>query len=92
MFRWYLGLTSQWANTGEPGREMDYQIWCGPAMGAFNDWARGSVFEAPAGRRAAEVGRALMDGAAYLLRLTQLETQGIRVGPGLRATRHEPAG
>jgi PfaD family protein len=85
VFRWYLGLTSRWANTGEPGREMDYQIWCGPAMGAFNDWARGSVFEAPEGRRAAEVARALMDGAAYLLRLSQLETQGVRAAPALRS-------
>ena len=31
---------------GHPGRrrprKMDYQIWCGPAMGAFNRWVRGS--------------------------------------------------
>jgi PfaD family protein len=87
VFRWYLGLTSRWANTGEAGREMDYQIWCGPAMGAFNDWARGSVFEAPEGRRAADVGRALMEGAAYLLRLSQLEAQGVRPAAGLRAVR-----
>ncbi|MDX9851473.1 MAG: PfaD family polyunsaturated fatty acid/polyketide biosynthesis protein, partial [Anaerolineaceae bacterium] len=33
IFRWYLGLTSRWSVVGEPGREMDYQIWCGPAMG-----------------------------------------------------------
>ena len=88
VFRWYLGLASRWANTGEPGREMDYQIWCGPAMGAFNDWARGGPFEAPGGRRAAEVGQALMDGAAYLLRLSQLESQGVHAAPALRATRH----
>jgi PfaD family protein len=87
VFRWYLGLTSRWANTGEPGREMDYQIWCGPAMGAFNDWARGTLFEAPEGRRAAEVAGALMDGAAYLLRLSQLDGQGVRAAPGLRSAR-----
>src|SRR5439155_671323 len=38
-FRWYLGLSSRWANAGEPTRQGDYQVWCGPAMGAFNDWA-----------------------------------------------------
>jgi trans-AT polyketide synthase, acyltransferase and oxidoreductase domains len=91
LFRWYLGLASRWANTGEPGRELDYQIWCGPAMGAFNDWARGGPFEAPENRLAAEVGRALMDGAAYLLRLSQLEAQGVRPAPGLRAARHAAA-
>jgi PfaD family protein len=84
VFRWYLGLASRWANTGEPGRELDYQIWCGPSMGAFNDWARGSVFETPDGRRATDVGRALMDGAAYLTRILQLETQGVRVAASLR--------
>jgi trans-AT polyketide synthase, acyltransferase and oxidoreductase domains len=87
VFRWYLGLASRWANTGEPGREMDYQIWCGPAMGAFNDWARGGPFEAPGARRAPDVARALMDGAAYLLRLSQLEAQGVYPAPALRATR-----
>ena len=40
VFRWYLGLSSRWAIAGDPARRMDYQIWCGPAMGAFNDWVR----------------------------------------------------
>ncbi len=29
IFRWYLGLTSRWSSSGEKGREIDYQIWCG---------------------------------------------------------------
>ena len=33
VFRWYLGMSSQWANQGDPARTVDYQIWCGPAMG-----------------------------------------------------------
>jgi hypothetical protein len=36
-----LGLSSFWANTGVEGRELDYQIWAGPAIGSFNDWAAG---------------------------------------------------
>jgi trans-AT polyketide synthase/acyltransferase/oxidoreductase domain-containing protein len=78
VFRWYLGLSSRWSNTGEPGREMDYQIWCGPAMGAFNDWVRGSFLEAPEGRTAVQVARNLMRGAAYLYRLNDLALQGFR--------------
>jgi len=50
-FRWYLGLSSRWANAGDAGRQMDYQIWCGPAMGAFNEWTKGSFLEEPANRR-----------------------------------------
>jgi PfaD family protein len=76
VFRWYLGLSSRWANTGEGGREMDYQIWCGPSMGAFNDWARGSYLEAPENRRVVDVARNLMAGAAYLHRLADLRAQG----------------
>ena len=28
--------------------KLDYQVWCGPAMGAFNEWAKGSFLEQPA--------------------------------------------
>jgi PfaD family protein len=50
VFRWYLGMSSRWSNSGEPGREMDYQIWCGPAMGAFNLWTRVHSLADPANR------------------------------------------
>jgi len=68
VFRWYLGLATRWGITHQKGREMDYQIWCGPAMGAFNDWARGTDLEQPQNRRVAEVGRRLLEEAAYLYR------------------------
>jgi hypothetical protein len=58
---------------------MDYQIWCGPAMGAFNDWARGTYLEPPESRRVADVGAQLMQGAAYLYRLQNLRVQGVEV-------------
>ncbi|MBP8997159.1 MAG: PfaD family polyunsaturated fatty acid/polyketide biosynthesis protein [Anaerolineaceae bacterium] len=85
IFRWYLGLSSRWSNTGEKGREMDYQIWCGPSMGAFNDWVRGTYLESFARRHAAEVNRQLLDGAAYLFRVRQLEAQGVRIPETVRA-------
>ncbi len=91
VFRWYLGLSSRWSNRGEAGREMDYQIWCGPAMGAFNDWARGSYLEDPANRRAADIGLQLLTGAAYLARVRMLETQGIRLKASERVYRPEKA-
>jgi trans-AT polyketide synthase, acyltransferase and oxidoreductase domains len=68
VFRWYLGLATRWGITHQKGREMDYQIWCGPSMGAFNDWARGTDLEQPQNRRVAEVGRRLLEEAAYLYR------------------------
>ena len=76
VFRWYLGLSSRWSNLGQAGREMDYQIWCGPAMGAFNDWVRGSYLEPPAERRVVDVAWNVMQGAAYLWRLNALRAAG----------------
>jgi PfaD family protein len=80
VFRWYLGLATRWGIAGEPGREMDYQIWCGPAMGAFNDWVRGSYLEVPEQRHVADVAYQIMTGAAYLYRLQGLRMAGVDVG------------
>ncbi len=79
IFRWYLGLTSHWSNTGEIGRETDYQIWAGPAIGAFNNWVKGSYLEDVSQRKTVEVAWHIMTGAAYLYRLRHLQTQGIRL-------------
>jgi PfaD family protein len=77
LFKWYLGQSSRWAIEGTPGRELDYQIWCGPAMGAFNAWARGTYLESAENRRVADVARVLMEEAAYLHRVQQLRLAGL---------------
>ena len=76
VFRWYLGLSSRWANVGEAGRQVDYQVWCGPAMGAFNEWAKGSPLEPPAGRTVAGVALNLLYGACVHLRQQSARAQG----------------
>jgi PfaD family protein len=81
VFRWYLGQSSRWANAGEPARKVDYQVWCGPAMGAFNEWVRGSFLEAPRNRRVVPVALNILYGAAVLLRLHTLRSQGVRLPP-----------
>ena len=87
-FRWYLGLSSRWAITGEPKRRLDYQIWCGPAMGAFNDWVRGSFLEAPEGRSVVQIALNLLEGATAVTRAHQMRTYGAPVPPA--AFRFEP--
>ena len=77
VFRWYLGLSSRWANAGEPTRKLDYQVWCGPAMGAFNEWTKGSFLEQPRNRRVVTVALNILYGAAVLLRLQTLRSQGL---------------
>ena len=82
VFRSYLGLSSIWAKTGLPERRMDYQIWCGPAMGAFNAWVKGSFMQAAEQRRTAEIGLNLLYGAACLTRYYWLRTQEVLL-PGI---------
>jgi trans-AT polyketide synthase/acyltransferase/oxidoreductase domain-containing protein len=77
VFRWYLGQSSRWAKSGEPSRKVDYQIWCGPAMGAFNEWVKGSFLEAADNRRVVPVAMNILYGAAVLLRAQSLRCQGI---------------
>ncbi len=82
VFRWYLGMSSQWAKTGEADRAADYQIWCGPAMGSFNDWTAGTPLAEPGNRRVADAAFHIMRGAAYAGRVAQLRLAGVRLPPG----------
>jgi PfaD family protein len=81
VFRWYLGQSSVWANTGEPSRKVDYQIWCGPAIGAFNQWAHGTFLERPEHRDVVTIAMNLLVGAAALTRAGWLRTQGVPLPP-----------
>lgn len=76
VFRSYLGQTSRWAVKGISNRQIDYQIWCGPAMGAFNAWTRGSFLATPENRDTVTVALNLLYGAAVLIRCQQLRYQG----------------
>ncbi len=82
VFRWYLAQSSRWANRGEPGRQIDYQVWCGPSMGAFNEWAKGSFLERAENRRVVTVAMNLLYGAATLARANMLRVQGVRLPAG----------
>ena len=78
-FRSYLGLSSRWSIEGATDRRLDYQIWCGPAMGAFNAWTAGTFLADPANRQAAQVARNMLEGAAVVTRAQQLRTYGVPV-------------
>ncbi len=81
VFRWYLGQSSRWANHGDASRKIDYQVWCGPAMGAFNEWTRGSFLQQHENRRVVTVAMNVLYGAAVLLRAATLRFQGVRLPP-----------
>ena len=90
VFRAYLGQASRWAIAGVPDRLIDYQIWCGPAMGAFNAWAAGSFLADPAQRTVVQVARNLMEGAAVVTRAGQLRALGLPVPAAAFAFRPRP--
>ena len=81
VFRWYLGQSSRWANSGVEERKLDYQVWCGPAMGAFNEWVRDSWLENWENRRVVPVALNILQGAAVLTRVHTLRSQGIDIPP-----------
>ncbi|MGV3641556.1 MAG: PfaD family polyunsaturated fatty acid/polyketide biosynthesis protein [Adhaeribacter sp.] len=80
VFRWYIGKSSQWPLQEKPGRQLDYQIWCGPALGAFNQWVKGTFLEAVEGRQVQQVALNLLEGAARITKANQLRTYGVSIG------------
>ncbi len=69
IFRWYFGYSSRLAMTGQQAERVNYQVHTGPALGAFNQWVKGTALEQWIGRHADEIGVKLMtDTADYLTR------------------------
>ena len=83
VFRSYLGQSSNWANSGNPSRKIDYQIWCGPAIGAFNQWVKGSFLEKPENRETVCVAMNLLCGASVATRVNWLRNQGLVLPAGI---------
>ena len=83
VFRAYLGKSSRWANAGNPDRQMDFQIWCGPAIGAFNQWVKGTFLESPEQRECVTVALNLLMGAAVATRANWIRLQGVVLPSGV---------
>ncbi len=81
IFRRYLGLAARWAQDGDMDRKVDFQIYCGPSLGAFNRWVKDSYLELPQNRRVADVARNLMEASLYLKRVSYILEQGICLPP-----------
>lgn len=92
VFRWYLFTGSQWARDGNTARRGDYQIWCGPAMGAFNQWVRGSFLEPVEARTVRQIALNLLEGAATVTRAGQLRVAGVPMPAAAFDFRPRPLG
>ena len=92
VFRWYLFNGAQWAREGHTERRGDYQIWCGPAMGAFNAWVRGTFLEPVEDRTVRQIALNLLEGAATVTRAGQLRAAGVAMPVSAFDFRPRPLG
>lgn len=68
IFKWYYTYSARIALEGDHDRQVDFQVHCGPALGAFNRWVEGTPLEAWRSRHCDEIGIKLMKETAVLLR------------------------
>ncbi|WPS89815.1 ACP S-malonyltransferase [Brevibacillus halotolerans] len=67
IFKWYLAHSVHVAIDGILEQQADYQIYCGPALGAFNDWVRGTSLESWKNRHVDEIGVKIMEETVKVL-------------------------
>jgi len=67
VFRWYFGYTNKLAFEGNIENKTNFQIHTGSALGAFNQWVKGTQQESWKKRHVDEIGISIMVGAAKLL-------------------------
>ncbi|PWK14996.1 ACP S-malonyltransferase [Tumebacillus permanentifrigoris] len=67
LFKWYFNYSARIALQGEQDKQVDFQIHCGPALGAFNQWVKGTELENWRNRHCDEIGIKLMTETAKLL-------------------------
>lgn len=67
IFKWYFAHTTQLALAGDEANRVDFQVHTGPALGAFNQWVKGTELESWRARHVDEIARRLMGGTALVL-------------------------
>lgn len=67
VFKRYFKDTTNWALTGDLEHKVDFQVHCGPAQGAFNQWVAGTDLQSWRRRHVDEIGLMLLAQTADLL-------------------------
>lgn len=68
VFRWYFAHSQQAALDGAEAYRLDFQVHCGPALGAFNQWVAGTPLQSWRNRHVDDLAERIMQGAADHLR------------------------
>lgn len=77
LFKWYFGYSNRVALNGDKDDVVNYQIHCGSALGAFNQWVKGTNLERWRNRNVGRIGERIMVEAEELLmsRLDEIITR-----------------
>lgn len=67
IFRWYFVRSTRLALSGDVSNKVDFQIQCGPAMGAFNQWVKGTALENWRNRHVDLIALAILEEAGKLI-------------------------
>ena len=67
VFRWYFDHAFRLAKAGDVEERVNYQVHCGPALGAFNQWVKGTELADWRRRHVADIAERLMAAAADVL-------------------------
>ena len=67
VFRRYFKDASRWALNGDLEHKVDFQIHCGPAQGAFNQWVAGTDLQSWRARHVDDIALRLLDATAHML-------------------------
>jgi len=67
IFRWYFGYSTRLSFAGTGEDRVNYQVHTGPALGAFNQWVKGTELESFRNRHVDEIAKKLMSETAECL-------------------------
>jgi trans-AT polyketide synthase/acyltransferase/oxidoreductase domain-containing protein len=68
IFKWYYSHCNKLAIRGVAEQRVNFQIQCGSAMGAFNQWVKNTSMEHWQNRHVVTIAEELMNQAAYFLK------------------------
>jgi trans-AT polyketide synthase/acyltransferase/oxidoreductase domain-containing protein len=68
IFKRYFNDATRWALAGDLNHKVDFQIQCGPALGAFNQWVAETELASWRNRHVDTIGEFLMEETASLLK------------------------
>ncbi len=80
IFKWYFAYCNRATLNGDLSEKDNFQIFCGPALGAFNQWVKGTPYEDWKNRHVVDIAVMLMEQAAEHLQ-TRYSSKDVATSP-----------